>query len=477
MPPSSAAITNLADILPSVESIVRGSTLKKSWSRKIVADSSRLAVCLAALAGATMMARLLANHGFAPEPTASGLAGLLPIAGMSMLLLCLTRRRNSGVERLPSFTEVTLAALAAFAFAALTGLGIAGADKLVLASWIGAAIAGAGAARLALGQAAKASSIKARLRRNIAIYGVSAEGDLLYRALVDATDYNFVGLYEDRHAGRVKSFGVPIAGNVDALIEQVRNGLVDEIVIALPADANARFEQIKARLKQFPVDVRAIVPMVMGDGEARPLVPVHTTPISDWGVVLKTMEDRIIGAIGLIFAAPLFALIAIAIKLDSRGPVFFRQKRHGVCGKPIVVWKFRSMRVLEDGAVVRQATKGDARITRVGAILRKTSLDELPQLINVVLGEMSLVGPRPHAIAHNEYYGRVIGNYDERNQVRPGITGWAQINGFRGETQDTQQMAARVKHDIWYISNWSLFLDLKIMLLTPVYGLVHKNAY
>ncbi|MEM7774066.1 MAG: exopolysaccharide biosynthesis polyprenyl glycosylphosphotransferase [Pseudomonadota bacterium] len=197
----------------------------------------------------------------------------------------------------------------------------------------------------------------------------------------------------------------------------------------------------------------------------------------DWGLAAKSLLDRTGGVILLALLSPVFALIALAIRLNSVGPVFFRQRRHGLGGREIIVWKFRTMRVTENGPSVRQATKHDPRITGIGRILRRTSLDELPQLINVVLGSMSLVGPRPHAVAHNEYYSSRIVSYNKRNLVKPGITGWAQVNGYRGETRELSQMQKRVEYDLWYIKNWSPWLDIKIILLTPVFGLVHKNAY
>ncbi len=204
---------------------------------------------------------------------------------------------------------------------------------------------------------------------------------------------------------------------------------------------------------------------------------IHKRPIRDWGIVAKNVSDRIFALLLLIAFAPVFLLIGAAIKLESRGPMFFRQRRHGLVNEEIIVWKFRTMKVMEDGATVSQATRGDSRVTKVGHFLRKTSLDELPQLINVVMGQMSLVGPRPHAIAHNDLYGGMISKYTNRHQVKPGMTGWAQICGYRGETSDPSMMAKRVEHDLWYIKNWSIWLDAKIVLLTPIYGFVNKNAF
>lgn len=193
--------------------------------------------------------------------------------------------------------------------------------------------------------------------------------------------------------------------------------------------------------------------------------------------MVKRLEDITLSLLILGLIALPMLLISAMIKLTSPGPVFFRQKRYGIDGRSIEVWKFRSMHVMENGADVVQATRGDARITPVGAFLRKTSLDELPQFINVLLGDMSIVGPRPHAVAHNEHYRGQINSYMLRHKVKPGITGWAQINGWRGETDTLDKMQKRVEHDLAYIHNWSLWLDLKIVFLTVFKGFVHKNAY
>jgi putative colanic acid biosysnthesis UDP-glucose lipid carrier transferase len=199
---------------------------------------------------------------------------------------------------------------------------------------------------------------------------------------------------------------------------------------------------------------------------------VFDTPFHGLGGWVKRMEDIILASLILLLIAIPMAVIAVAIKLTSRGPVFFRQTRYGLNGKPIKVLKFRSMTTMDDGPSVQQATKDDKRVTPLGRILRKTSLDELPQFINVLSGEMSVVGPRPHAVAHNELYRGKIRGYMLRHKVKPGITGWAQVNGWRGETEVVEKMEQRVEHDLFYIDNWSVFWDLKIVFLT-VFG---KNA-
>ena len=192
---------------------------------------------------------------------------------------------------------------------------------------------------------------------------------------------------------------------------------------------------------------------------------------------LKRLEDLALGSVALFLVALPMLIVALAVKLTSRGPVFFKQKRYGRGGREIEVYKFRSMTVAENGPMVTQATKNDARITPVGAFLRRSSLDELPQLFNVLRGDMSLVGPRPHAVAHNVSYERRIVEYALRHQVRPGITGWAQVQGWRGETDTLRKMVYRVEHDLYYIRHWSLWLDIKIMWLTVFGRKVRQNAY
>jgi putative colanic acid biosynthesis UDP-glucose lipid carrier transferase len=194
-------------------------------------------------------------------------------------------------------------------------------------------------------------------------------------------------------------------------------------------------------------------------------------------ILLKRIEDIVISGIILCLIALPMLVIALAVKLTSKGPILFCQRRYGMGGEPIEVWKFRSMTVCDDGDVIVQATKNDSRVTKVGAFLRRTSLDELPQFLNVLRGDMSIVGPRPHAISHNEMYRKKIMGYMLRHLVKPGITGWAQVNGWRGETDTLEKMEKRVQYDLEYIKNWSLWFDLKIIALTALKGLSGKNAY
>jgi putative colanic acid biosynthesis UDP-glucose lipid carrier transferase len=266
------------------------------------------------------------------------------------------------------------------------------------------------------------------------------------------------------------------------LIAMGQRNEVDEIIIAAANGSLAKAGRLLESLSVLPVDMWLhacdIDVPILGAARLGPvsLLQVKPKPIRDWGYVLKATFDYLVAAASMLVFAPLMLVIAAAIKLDSRGPVFFRQRRHGYNHRVIDVYKFRTMTVEENGERIEQARKDDPRVTRVGKFLRRTSLDELPQLLNVLKGEMSLVGPRPHALAHNRLYGEQLQRYANRHCVKPGITGWAQINGFRGPTEDPEKMRQRVQLDLHYIEHWSIWLDLKILILTPFLGFVHRNA-
>ena len=275
----------------------------------------------------------------------------------------------------------------------------------------------------------------------------------------------------------------PFKTAIDHFIAYCRQNPVSEVVVALPGADEERVVYAVSAFAMLPVDVRlapdqagfALARHQLLGGCALPLVTVSTRPIRDWGKLLKEAFDRLGAMLLLAFLAPLFLLVALAIKLDSPGPVFFKQQRNGFNHRTFQMWKFRSM--VTGSGPYRQATKNDPRITRVGAFIRKTSIDELPQLINVLKGEMSLVGPRPHPIALDDQYMALIDRYATRHAVLPGITGWAQVNGYRGETDTEAKMAGRIAHDLNYIRNWSFSLDFWILGLTVIRGFVHKNAY
>ena len=330
---------------------------------------------------------------------------------------------------------------------------------------------------------------RGRLRARVAIVGAGGIGQRLAEHLSGqgAKGSTVVGVWDDRGTRVPPAIsGFQVRGTVDDLIAYARDKEVDDIIIALPWQASARIRQVARKLYVVPANVR-ICPDLVGFGiplrgfssmEGVPLLNIYERPLSGWALVTKVLEDRALAAVLLLLFAPLMLLIALAIKLDSPGPVLFRQRRYGFNNNPFDVFKFRSMQVAAgDDPTARQATRDDPRITRIGALLRRTSLDELPQLINVLKGDMSIVGPRPHAVAHNEKYARVIDEYMCRHRVKPGITGWAQINGWRGETETPEKMSMRVQYDLYYIENWSLLFDLRILFMTALVGFTNRNAY
>ncbi|MGK3678353.1 undecaprenyl-phosphate glucose phosphotransferase [Escherichia coli] len=284
---------------------------------------------------------------------------------------------------------------------------------------------------------------------------------------------------------RVAADGILYAGTLEKLVEDAKNGLLDRIYIAMSMSDEIKLKGLVRKLTNTTCSV-ILIPDVftfnilqsrIEEVNGVPVVPLFDTPMNGINMVFKRIEDLLIASLILILISPILILIALSVKLTSKGPVIFRQIRYGMDGKPIKVYKFRSMNVMENDENVKQATKNDTRVTKVGAFLRKTSLDELPQFFNVITGQMSIVGPRPHAVAHNELYRDLIEGYMLRHKVKPGITGWAQINGWRGETDTLDKMKMRVEYDLAYIREWSIWLDIKIIFLTVFKGFVNKSAY
>jgi putative colanic acid biosynthesis UDP-glucose lipid carrier transferase len=320
--------------------------------------------------------------------------------------------------------------------------------------------------------------------RRIAIVGGTVAGIRFAEQAADPEKaISIVGIYS---AGpEAAEPGVRVAGDLRDLELAARNGQIDDIVIALPRSSKETMTALINRLSLLPVSL-AICPNVHwldhhgGDvvriGGA-PLLTLYRRPLEGWGGVLKTIEDYSIGAVAFLLLSPLMLAIAVAIKLEGKGPILFTQQRHGFNHKVFRIYKFRTMTVAEDGDDVVQARRHDPRVTKLGAILRRYSLDELPQILNVLKGDMSLVGPRPHALAHNHQYAQTVQNYSGRHKMKPGMTGWAQVNGWRGETSEREHMAERVRFDLEYIDNWSLWFDVKIMVLTFAAVLFPKNAH
>ena len=318
-----------------------------------------------------------------------------------------------------------------------------------------------------------------RFDTRVAVFGAGSIARRVHDFLADPKlGISFAGVYDDRTGpDRLKTEGLTLSGRLSDLIDAGRAGRIDQIVIALPQAADRRAAEIARKLEQLPVSLHVVThiasDLIEGPAAHRVsslgpvgLLDVKRKPLADWAPLVKRVEDYAIASILVVVAAPIMLLCAVAIRLDSAGPVLFRQRRRGLNQKIIEVLKFRTMTVMEDGAEVRQATPGDARVTRVGRFLRRSSLDELPQLFNVLKGEMSLVGPRPHALVHDEQWGELLETYANRHQVKPGITGLAQVNGWRGQTETADKMRARVEQDLAYIADWSLGRDLKILIQT-----------
>lgn len=292
-------------------------------------------------------------------------------------------------------------------------------------------------------------------------------------------------LHPEEQEGEIA--GHPVLGSIEDLENAARTGTIDDVVIAMPWNADKALTQAVERLKELPINVYISSDLVgfhlqfrpaFGSFENLPMFEVVQRPISGWSQLLKTLEDYVIASVALVLLAPVLLLVAAAIKLNSQGPVFFKQRRLGFNNKEFAIYKFRSMYVHEPPAGrTQQATRDDPRITRVGAFIRRTSIDELPQILNVLNGTMSLVGPRPHALDHNEEFARSVRGYFARHKVKPGITGWAQVNGFRGETDTIDKIEGRVERDVYYAENWSLLFDIRIIVMTAVVVLFQKTAH
>jgi putative colanic acid biosynthesis UDP-glucose lipid carrier transferase len=326
------------------------------------------------------------------------------------------------------------------------------------------------------------------VRRTAVIGGAGTLGRALAKHIEESPDLGIrlTGFFDDRTPARTSHLGSgAILGSLDELAEFVKTRHVDLIYITLPMASQPRIHKLLEDLHDTTASIYFAPDIFLFDLiQARmdtigdmPVIAVRETPFYGINGLIKRASDIVLAAVILALVSPLMLAIAAGVKLSSPGPVLFRQRRYGIDGREIVVYKFRTMTVLEDGGVVRQATRNDRRVTRLGAFLRKSSLDELPQFINVLQGRMSVVGPRPHPVAHNEMYRKMIRGYMIRHKVKPGITGLAQVNGMRGETEQLDKMAQRIEYDLAYLRNWSLWLDLKIVLITIPVVLKMENAY
>ncbi len=328
-----------------------------------------------------------------------------------------------------------------------------------------------------------------KISRKVVIVGAGSQADKLLKKL-KTEKYpwiSVVAIFDERINRIGPSFhGIPVLGNLDNLLDYARKNTLDDIIITLPWTKNNRLEKIVRKLKELPVNIQLGLDTVnflnsyptLSFISKIPLLNLSHKPLEGGSYILKIVEDKVIGFILLMMLSPIMFLIALAVKLESPGPVFFCQKRFGFNNKQFTVLKFRTMYQSNIGNKgVEQAKKNDPRVTPLGNFLRQTSLDELPQLLNVLGGTMSIVGPRPHAVEHNYKYSKMIQGYFSRHRVKPGITGWAQVNGLRGETETVSKMAARVRYDIFYIENWSFLFDIRILFKTFYAVISQKNAY
>lgn len=466
-------------------------------SANVVSDSVRFVeFTLCALTGLIVAAAYVSDLNTAMH--ASYLIAAFATAGISVLsfhYLGLYRidRLVAGVRNLP---RIALGWMVAFAFLA-AGLFFAklGGEfsRFWMAAWFVAGGALLIAERLVVASLTQSWHRSGRLSRRAIIYGTGPVTEAAIAQLEDDlnSDIRICGLFDERGDGRAPTTtnGYPLLGRLQDLVQFTRSTRVDLIIVALPITAEARIDELLTELSQLPVDIK----MPAGASRLRfaphaysrigdvAMIDLMDKPIAAWGGIAKSVFDKVIAVAALIALAPVMAAVAIAIKLDSRGPVLFRQKRYGFNNELIEVFKFRSMYTdLCDATASKLVTKGDPRVTRVGRFIRKSSLDELPQLFNVLKGELSLVGPRPHALsakAGTELYDDVVKGYFARHKVKPGITGWAQIHGWRGETDTELKIVKRVEHDIYYIENWSVFLDLYILTKTPFSLIKTENAY
>jgi len=326
------------------------------------------------------------------------------------------------------------------------------------------------------------------LQRTAVIAGANALGRRLAERIAASPlqGLRVAGFFDDRDAARLDEIDpARVLGGLGALAEYVKTHHVEAIYVAMPMCSQPRILKLLEDLRDTTASIYFVPDVLLFDLiQARvdaiggmPVLAVCESPFRGLDAMLKRASDLVLAAALLVLIAPLMLAIALGVKLSSPGPVLFRQRRYGLDGREIVVYKFRTMTCMDDGGVVRQATRDDARVTRFGAFLRKYSLDELPQFVNVLQGRMSVVGPRPHAVAHNEMYRRLIRGYMIRHKVRPGITGLAQVNGLRGETDSLDKMRARIEYDLAYLRSWTLLLDLQIVLKTVAVVLRGHNAY
>ena len=331
--------------------------------------------------------------------------------------------------------------------------------------------------------------LKGLNERRVVIFGAGTLGEKFVETVQPSlwSGYTFIAFLDDQAEKKSSlACSIPVIQTPENLNQYLVDKKIDEIWFALPLRAESRVKEVLHELRHQTITTRFVLDIFgldllnysLTDMAGFPVLTIRSSPMVGFNRLIKAIEDRALATFILMLISPLFFLIAIFVKMTSKGPIFFKQYRHGWDGRIIKIYKFRTMiEHDEKEKILTQATPHDKRFTRIGKFLRRTSLDELPQFINVLQGRMSIVGPRPHAISHNEFYKETIHTYMQRHRVKPGITGWAQVNGWRGETDTVSKMQKRIEYDLYYINNWSLKFDLKIIFLTFFRGFIHRNAY
>jgi Undecaprenyl-phosphate glucose phosphotransferase len=495
--PPAGAKSSATRTLSAAASAVASQSFKQAYSPIVLAGAVRaIEVVLVATVGFVLyMWYLVPTEGFARHYVAAivgiSVLALLAFQAADIYQVQAFRGHEKQYMRLASAWSVVFLLTIAASFFAKSGEDF---SRVWLGSFYVVGLITLLAFRRALFLLVRRWTRQGRLDRRTVVVGAGGSGEALISALAAQrdSDVRIIGVFDDRGDDRtsVSCEGVPKLGTVDDLVQFARHTRVDLVVFSLPISAESRILQMLKKLWVLPVDIRLSAhtnklrfrPRSYSYIGNVPVLDIFDRPIADWDVVMKWLFDKIIGSLVLICVAPIMLLIAIAIKLDSKGPVLFKQRRYGFNNEFVEIYKFRSMYTEDsDPTASKLVTKNDPRVTRVGRFIRKTSLDELPQLFNVVFtGNLSLVGPRPHAIhakADNHLYDEAVDGYFARHRVKPGITGWAQINGWRGETDSREKILHRVEHDLYYIENWSILLDLYIVARTPFALIRGEGAY
>ena len=423
---------------------------------------------------------------------------ILATAAASVLLLEFSDSYQLAVMRDPfhAFRRIVLSISGAFALMSLAGFFLKISEdfsRVWFGTWYITALIACALFRFVMSRLVRRWARNGRMERRAVIVGGGKPAEELIRSIEQQpyNDIRICGVFDDRDAKRSPAIvaGYPKLGNIAELIEFARIAHIDMLIVSLPITAEARVLSLLKKLWVLPVDIRLSAhnnhlqfrPRAYSYIGSVAMIDLFDKPINDWDSVAKRAFDIFFSLFGILIFSPILIATAIAIKLESRGPVIFKQQRHGFNNELIEVWKFRSMYTDKCDPTARNAVvKDDPRVTRVGRFIRKSSIDELPQFFNSLRGTLSLVGPRPHAVyAHtrNLLYHEVVDGYFARHRVKPGVTGWAQINGWRGEVDSDEKIKMRTEFDLYYIENWSLWFDLKILFLTPIRLLNTDNAY